>query len=152
MLPSFFRPFQATPAARGGPPSKMNGARKLFAPGAPMLVSRRLRARRPVAFRKPSPYAGSEMLRIIDAKDPDYSARLRPLCERSAETPPSIEAAARDVIHQVRRRGDAAVRELTEKFEQRALDALELPRAAWLEQASHVAPGVRLPIEPAAVP
>jgi len=90
------------------------------------------------------------MLRIIDAKDPDYSARLRPLCERSAETPPSIEAAARDVIHEVRRRGDAAVRELTEKFEKRALDALELPRATWLEQASHVAPGVRLAIERAA--
>ncbi len=91
------------------------------------------------------------MLRIIDAQDPDYSARLRPLCERSAETPPSIEAAARDVIHQVRRRGDAAVRELTEKFETRSLDALELPRATWLEQASHVAPGVRLAIERAAV-
>ncbi|HVR02031.1 MAG TPA: histidinol dehydrogenase, partial [Polyangia bacterium] len=91
------------------------------------------------------------MLRIIDAKDPDYSARLRPLCERSAETPPSIEAAARDVIHQVRRRGDAAVREFTEKFEKRALDALELPRATWLEQATHVAPGVRLAIERAAV-
>jgi histidinol dehydrogenase len=91
------------------------------------------------------------MLRFIDSKDPDYSARLRPLCERSAETPASIEAAAREVIHQVRRRGDAAVRELTEKFEKRALDALELPRAAWVEQASHVAPGVRLAIERAAV-
>ena len=90
------------------------------------------------------------MLRIIDAKDADYSARLRPLCERAAETPASIEAAARDAIHQVRRRGDAAVRELTEKFEHRALDALELPRATWLEQASHVAPGVRLAIERAA--
>jgi histidinol dehydrogenase len=90
------------------------------------------------------------MLRFIDVKDPDYSARLRPLCERSAETPASIEAAARDVIQQVRRRGDAAVRELTEKFEKRALDALELPRATWAEQASHVAPGVRLAIERAA--
>lgn len=90
------------------------------------------------------------MLRFIDVKDPDYSARLRPLCERSAETPASIEAAARDVIHQVRRRGDAAVRELTEKFEKRTLDALELPRATWMEQASHVAPGVRLAIERAA--
>jgi histidinol dehydrogenase len=90
------------------------------------------------------------MLRFIDVEDPDYAARLRPLCERSAETPASIEAAARDVIHQVRRRVDAAVRELTEKFEKRALDALELPRAAWIEQASHVAPGVRLAIARAA--
>jgi histidinol dehydrogenase len=90
------------------------------------------------------------MLRIVDSKDSDYSARLRPLCERSADTPASIEAAAREVIHEVRRRGDAAVRELTQKFEKRGLDALELPRATWLEQASHVAPGVRLAIERAA--
>jgi histidinol dehydrogenase len=90
------------------------------------------------------------MLRIIEAKDPDYSARLRSLCDRSAETPPSIEAAARDVIQQVRRRGDAAVRELTEKFEKRAVDALELPRAAWVEQAARTTPGVRLAIERAA--
>ena len=90
------------------------------------------------------------MLRIIEAKDPDYSARLRSLCDRSAETPPSIEAAARDIIHQVRRRGDAAVRELTEKFEKRAVDAFELPRAAWHEQAARATPGVRLAIERAA--
>ncbi len=90
------------------------------------------------------------MLRIIEAKDPDYSARLRSFCDRSAETPPSIEAAARDIIHQVRRRGDAAVRELTEKFEKRAVDALELPRAAWVEQAARTTPGVRLAIERAA--
>src|SRR5262245_5745908 len=73
------------------------------------------------------------MLRIFEPKDPDYSARLRSLGDRSAETPPAIEAAARDVIHQVRRRGDAAVRELTEKFEKRGVDALELPRAKWTE-------------------
>jgi histidinol dehydrogenase len=90
------------------------------------------------------------MLRFIDAKDPDYFARLRPLCERSAETPPAIEAAARDVIQQVRRRGDAAVRELTRKFEKRDVDALELPRATWVEEASRMTPGVRLAIERAA--
>jgi len=90
------------------------------------------------------------MLRILEPRDPDYSARLRSLADRSAETPVSIETAARDVIHQVRRRGDAAVRELTEKFEQRGVDALELPRAAWEEQASRVAAGVRLAITRAA--
>jgi histidinol dehydrogenase len=90
------------------------------------------------------------MLRILEAKDPDYSARLRALANRSAETSPAIEAAAREVIHQVRRRGDAAVRELTEKFEKRGVDALELPRKKWLEEASHVKPGVRVAIERAA--
>ncbi len=101
-----------------------------------------------VAFAEPRPYAASStMLRIFEVKDPDYSARLRSLCDRSAETPPSIEAAARDVIQQVRRRGDAAVRELTEAFEKRGLDALELSRAKWTEQAARTRPGVRLAIE-----
>jgi histidinol dehydrogenase len=90
------------------------------------------------------------MLRIFEAKDPDYSARLQALANRSAETPPSIEAAARDVIHQVRRRGDAAVRELTEKFEKRGIDALELPREQWTDGASRCKPGVRVAIERAA--
>jgi histidinol dehydrogenase len=90
------------------------------------------------------------MLRILEGKDPDYSTRLRALADRSAETPPSIEAAARDVIHQVRRRGDAAVRDLTEKFEKRGIDALELPRKQWLDEASRVKPGVRVAIERAA--
>src|SRR4029077_15921193 len=51
---------------------------------------------------------------------------------------------------QVRRRGDAAVRELTERFERRGLDALELPRTKWTEQAARTSPGVRLAIERAA--
>jgi histidinol dehydrogenase len=87
------------------------------------------------------------MLRIYEPRDPEYSTRLRALADRSAETPPSIEAAARDVIHQVRRRGDAAVRELTEKFEKRGLDALELPRKQWTDEASRCKPGVRVAIE-----
>jgi histidinol dehydrogenase len=93
--------------------------------------------------------AGS-MIRILEPRDPDYSARLRSLTDRSAETPPAIEAAARDVIHQVRRRGDAAVRELTAKFEKRDVDAFELPRAEWAAIAARVEPGVRLAIERAA--
>jgi histidinol dehydrogenase len=90
------------------------------------------------------------MLRILEPKDPDYSTRLKSLADRSAETPPSIEAAAREVIHDVRRRGDTAVRELTEKFEHRGVDALELSRATWEDQASTVTPAVRLAITRAA--
>src|SRR5260221_474016 len=77
---------------------------------------------RRVAFRRPSSYAAEpRMLRIFEAQDPDYSARLRALCERSAETPVEIEAAARTIIADVRKRGDAAVRELTARFEKRDL-------------------------------
>src|SRR5262249_32118617 len=46
--------------------------------------------------------------------------------------------------------GDAAVRELTERFEKRGLDALELPRRQWTDEASRCKPGVRVAIERAA--
>jgi histidinol dehydrogenase len=90
------------------------------------------------------------MLRIYEAQDPDYSARLRALCERSAETPVEIEAAARAIIADVRKRGDVAVRELTAKFEKRDLPTFELSRAEWAEGAAKVTPAVRTAIQRAA--
>jgi histidinol dehydrogenase len=90
------------------------------------------------------------MLRIVDASAPDYAARLQALCARSAAVPEEIEAAARQVIQLVRARGDAAIRELTQRFEGRKLDGLELPRAAWTEMAAQVAPAVRRSLENAA--
>jgi histidinol dehydrogenase len=104
-----------------------------------------------VAFAAPTFYARERiMLRIFLPSNPDSAARLLALSQRSADTPPEIEAAARHVVHEVRRRGDAAVRELTEKFEQRSVDALELPRAQWDELASRTSAGVRVAIEHAA--
>ncbi len=90
------------------------------------------------------------MLRIYEAQDPDYPARLRALCERSTETPVEIEAAARAIIADVRKRGDVAVRELTAKFEKRDLPTFELSRAEWAEGAAKVAPAVRTAIQRAA--
>jgi histidinol dehydrogenase len=90
------------------------------------------------------------MLRIFEAQDPDYSARLRSLCARSAETPVEIEAAARTIIADVRQRGDAAVRELTARFEKRELATFELPRTEWSGLAAGVAPAVRTAIQRAA--
>ena len=83
------------------------------------------------------------MLAIIDSSAADYATRLQALCGRSASVPEHIEAAARQAIALVRARGDAAVRELTERFEGRHLDALELSRAVWQEMAARVQPAVR---------
>jgi histidinol dehydrogenase len=83
------------------------------------------------------------MLAIIDSSAPEYASRLQALCARSASVPDAIEAAAREVIGLVRARGDAAVRELTERFEGRRLEALELGRDAWQEMAARVRPPVR---------
>jgi histidinol dehydrogenase len=90
------------------------------------------------------------MLKIVEHGTPEYAERLRALCLRSAEVSPAIEASAREVIAAVRARGDAAVRDLTERFEGRRPDALELPRATWTAMAAEVEPAVRQAISNAA--
>jgi histidinol dehydrogenase len=90
------------------------------------------------------------LLNIFEHASPGYEDRLRALVLRSAAVAPEIEAAARRVIDDVRARGDAAVRELTQRFEGRRLDTLELRREAWTEMAAGVAAPVRQAIEHAA--
>jgi histidinol dehydrogenase len=90
------------------------------------------------------------LLPIIESTAPEFNARLQALSLRSAAMPDEIDAAARGVIADVRARGDAAVRELTHKFEGRRLEALELGRAARDAEAARVAPAVRRALEQAA--
>ncbi|HET6147675.1 MAG TPA: histidinol dehydrogenase, partial [Polyangia bacterium] len=89
-------------------------------------------------------------MRFLERTDPAYETTLQALSRRSAAVPPAIESAAREVIAAVRASGDAAVRALTEKFEGRKLDALELDRARWTAQAATVAAPVRGALERAA--
>src|SRR6266478_3587411 len=110
------RPKNGTPIART-PSSEKSSTPRIYkrrrrALGALSSCSLRTIAQaRAVAFRRPSSYAAEpRMLHIFEAQDPDYSARLRALCARSSETPVEIEAAARTIIADVRKRGDAAVR------------------------------------------
>jgi len=90
------------------------------------------------------------MLRICSRTDPDFETRLSALTRRTAELPAHVEAAAREVITEVRARGDQAVRAFTERFEKRTLTALELPRAEWEAAAAGVDPRVRRALERAA--
>src|SRR5687767_5654511 len=82
--------------------------------------------------------------------DPQYEPRLRALGHRTAGLPAHVEEAARTIVADVRTRGDEAVRELTERFEHRRLDALELPRAEWEAAAATISPRVRTALEHAA--
>jgi histidinol dehydrogenase len=91
------------------------------------------------------------MLPICASTDPDFDERLRALDRRTAEMPEAVEAAARAVVADVRQRGDAAVRALTQRFEKRTLDRLELSRAEWEAAAATVAAPVREALERAAV-
>ena len=90
------------------------------------------------------------MMRILDRTDPDYARRLDALSRRGAAAPLEIEAAARDVIARVRAGGDAALRELTLRFESRRVEALELGPADRRSQAAGIAAPVRAALERAA--
>jgi histidinol dehydrogenase len=82
------------------------------------------------------------VLRIVRAGDPDRAAVIDRLCRRALVADPAVEAGARDTIDAVRTGGDTAVRELTQRFEGRALAALEIDRDEWHRAADRVAPDV----------
>jgi histidinol dehydrogenase len=90
------------------------------------------------------------LLSLVTSADPDYAERVRALGHRLSELPEAVETAARTVVREVRARGDAAVRELTFKFEKRDLPAFELSRADWIAQSGSVAGNVRAALERAA--
>jgi histidinol dehydrogenase len=90
------------------------------------------------------------MLRILTPHDPDYETRLSALVGRGTALPKDIETRAAEIVARVRREGDKALREFTERFEHRQLAAIELPRPDWLEQAGRVTPPVRRALATAA--
>jgi histidinol dehydrogenase len=87
------------------------------------------------------------MLPVYEKGDAEYGRRLDALCDRNATLPPEFEAAARAVVAEVRKGGDAAVRALTLRFDKRQLGSLELSAAAWDELAGRVKPEVRAALE-----
>jgi histidinol dehydrogenase len=88
------------------------------------------------------------VLRVLDLRTPaptaDHEAWRR-LCARSAGLAGEADLAAREVIAAVRDRGDAAVSELTARFEGRTLDpaAFEVDAAARAAAAARVDPELR---------
>ena len=90
------------------------------------------------------------MLKIFENNDAAYVSRFEALCNRQASISDEIDAAARQVIAQVRAGGDRAVRELTARFEKRDLGALELSPSEWDELAARATPQVRAALEHAA--
>jgi|JI10StandDraft_1071094.scaffolds.fasta_scaffold07769_8 histidinol dehydrogenase len=88
------------------------------------------------------------LLRTIIAAD-----GLGDLLDRSTQFAPEVEAQVAAIVAAVRTRGDAAVREYTERFDRRAPGAdggYELAAAEWDRRAATVAPGVIAALEHAA--
>ena len=83
------------------------------------------------------------MLRIVALADPAREAVERTLLSRMSLVPAEVASSVRQIIDDVQRRGDAAVRELTARFDRRELTALELDGDEWSRQAEQVAQPVR---------
>jgi histidinol dehydrogenase len=76
------------------------------------------------------------MLRILKFSDPDFSAQFAAIEGRGESAPAGVEETVKQIIAEVRQRGDAALFELTAKFDRLQLTAatVEVP-AAELDQA-----------------
>lgn len=76
-------------------------------------------------------------MNVLRVNDQQYARRLEELAAPSSLFDPKIEQGARDIIAAVRSRGDAALVELTERFDRAKLKADQLPiTKAELLQAS----------------
>jgi histidinol dehydrogenase len=68
-------------------------------------------------------------MRLLRPTDPDYAQKLAAVAARSTTLPAEALARAGEIVGDVRARGDAAVREWTQRLDGRIPDPIELPRA-----------------------
>jgi histidinol dehydrogenase len=97
------------------------------------------------------PFTGLPVLDLRE-HDPTSHTRWRGLCDRSFGLDGEADVAARAIVEQVRREGDAAVIALTQQFERRVLVAadFELPRERAEQALANLDPELRRALEHAA--
>jgi histidinol dehydrogenase len=100
----------------------------------------------------PNQNAGAIMPVFLDATDAGFEAAFTTLLNAKREDSPDVDAIVADIIADVRARGDAAVLELTEKFDRLTLtaDTLRITEAEIESEAAKVSPEVRAALELAA--
>ena len=84
--------------------------------------------------------------RICDLEPTMY----RQLCDRSTSADPVIRDGVAAIIADVRSRGDAALRDLAQRYDGVSLDSLEVPRGQWVRALDGLDHGVRRAMERAA--
>src|SRR5260221_102209 len=84
-------------------------------------------------------------MNVLRFTDPDFSARLRQLAGASSLFDKTIEERARAICEAVRRQGDAALLEFTERFDGAKLTAEQLPvtKAELLQASLKAGEGLR---------
>ena len=77
-------------------------------------------------------------LRLLSTRDAGFAAEFERLLDRAQSLDPKIEATVRDIVADVRARGDAALLDYTRRFDRREVAnaaELEIPRARLREVA-----------------
>jgi histidinol dehydrogenase len=90
------------------------------------------------------------MFPILERGSTEYDDALRALSRRGEADLEAVEPAVRAILAEVRMRGDAALRELTERFDHRVVRDVVLPDAVWRARAREVTPEVRAALAAAA--
>ena len=90
------------------------------------------------------------MFPIFEHGTSEYDEALRALSRRGEADLEAVEPQVRAILQAVRTRGDAAVRELTERFDKRAVQEVVLPESLWRARALEVVPEVRAALSAAA--
>ena len=93
------------------------------------------------------------MLRQLSTRDANFEAELDALVAWEETQDETVERTVRDIIADVRRRGDAALLEYTARFDRLSLDSaaqLEIPRERLQQALETLAPQAREALETAA--
>lgn len=88
------------------------------------------------------------MLTIVERNTAQYAQRLAQLARRGDADLERVEPAVRQILEQVRARGDEALRELSQRFEGRRPEHIVLPD--WRERAAHAPAELRQALTQAA--
>jgi histidinol dehydrogenase len=89
------------------------------------------------------------MMRIHARGSADYAGALEALSRRGDSDLERVEPEVRPILRAVRERGDAALREYSERFDQRSLERIVWDRDAITEGARALDPAVRAHLEEA---
>ncbi|MBE7563522.1 histidinol dehydrogenase [Acidithiobacillus sp. HP-6] len=89
----------------------------------------------------------------LDTRDPDFTRQFHALHDWDANLDDQMEGRVREIVHAVRDRGDAALREFTERFDGLSTTSaadLEIPRTALEKALNSLEPLQRAALEEAA--
>ncbi|MBT8121707.1 MAG: histidinol dehydrogenase [Gammaproteobacteria bacterium] len=90
-------------------------------------------------------------IRRIDSTDPGFDAALHDLLDWEQSADIAVESVVREIIAEVRTRGDAALIEYTERFDRRTVsDGLEISLSACADAAKRIPDDQRTALETAA--